>query len=158
MAARGWEDEGRYFAQSPHQPQGAVVRESSRRDKLTYTSVTLCFSRLATDSIMTSIANAARTLEELRQGLDEAYWEATSIERKDFFYDIISAVHGELSEVAKLSVQDHHLEYEPITQEFRTARAKLSKLRKLLDDYVLRSSTATRLESLISDTVGLPGR
>ena len=104
---------------------------------------------------MTSIANAARTLEELRQGLDEAYWEAASIERKDFFYDIISAVHCELSEIAKLSVQDHHLDYEPITQEFRTARSKLSKLRKMLDDYVLRSGTALRLESLISEAVGL---
>lgn len=105
-----------------------------------------------------SIANAARILEELLSGLDQAYWEASSIERKDFFYDIISAVQGELSEVGKLSVQDHHLEYETITQDFRAARAKLSRLRKLLDEYVQRSSTATRLESLISETVALSGR
>jgi hypothetical protein len=52
-------------------------------------------------------------------------------------------------------VQDHHLEYEPITLEFRAARSKLSRLRKLLDEYVLRSSTAARLESLISETVAL---
>jgi hypothetical protein len=104
-----------------------------------------------------SIASAARILEELLRGLDEAYWEAASMERKDYFYDIISAVHGELSEVGKLSVQDHHLEYEPITLEFRAARAKLSRLRRLLDEYVQRSSTAVRLETLINETVTLSG-
>jgi len=105
-----------------------------------------------------SIAKAASILEELLGGLDEAYWEASSIERKDFFYDIISAVHGELSEVGKLSVQDHHLDYETITAEFRAARAKLARLRKLLDEYVHRSSTAVRLEALINETVALSGR
>lgn len=105
-----------------------------------------------------SIAEAVNVLEELSAGLDEAYWEASSVEHKDFFYDIISATHSELSELAKLSVQDHHLDYEPITIEFRAARIKLGKLRKSLDEYVLRSRTATRLESLISDTVLLAAR
>jgi hypothetical protein len=97
-------------------------------------------------------------LEDLHSGLDEAYWEVSSIERKDFFYDLISAVHAELSEVGKLSVQDHHLTYEPITLEFRAACTKLNRLRKLLDEYIPRSSTAVRLEPLIDDTVALAGR
>lgn len=105
-----------------------------------------------------SIATAVNVLEELSVSLDEAYWEAASIENKDFFHDIISAIHSELSELAKLSVQDHHLDYEPITIEFRAARLKLAKLRKSLDQYVLRSRTAARLESLINDTVVLAGR
>ena len=101
-----------------------------------------------------SIAEAVKVLEELLVGLDEAYWESATIENKD----IISAIHGELSELAKLSVQDHHLDYEPITIEFRTARIKLGKLRKMLDDYVLRSRTASRLEALIGETVFLSSR
>lgn len=105
-----------------------------------------------------SISEAVNVLEELLVGLDAAYWESATIEHKDFFYDIISATHSELSELAKLSVQDHHLEYEPITNEFRTARIKLGKLRKLLDDYVLRSRTASRLEALIGETVFLSSR
>ncbi len=105
-----------------------------------------------------SIAKAVRILEELRIGLDVAYWEASTIERKDFFYDIIGAVNSELSEIGKLSVQDHDLVYEPITAEFRAARAKLSKLRKMLDEFVLRSGTAMRLETLINDAVSLPIR
>lgn len=105
-----------------------------------------------------SIAKAVRILEELLAGLDEAYWEANSLDRKDFFYDLIGAVHSELSEIGKLSVQDHDLVYEPITAEFRAARTKLSKLRKMLDEYVLRSSTAAKLEVLINQAVALPLR
>ena len=105
-----------------------------------------------------SISNAIRTLEDLLNGLDQAYWEANSLDRKDFFYDLISALHAELSELNKLSVQDHHLAYESVTEEFRAARPKLSRLRKLVDDFALRSTTATRLENLINQTLVLMGR
>ena len=103
-----------------------------------------------------NIARAVKILEELLVGLDVAYWEACTMERKDFFYDIICAIQSELSEIGKLSVQDHDLMYEPITAEFRAARTKLSKLRKMLDEFVLRSGTAARLETLINDAVALP--
>lgn len=102
-----------------------------------------------------TIADAIKTLEELNDSLDDAYWEASTMESKDLFYDIISAINVELSELAKLSIQDHSLEYEPVTAELKVARNKLSNLRKLLDECVLRSSTAARLESLISDVVTL---
>ncbi len=105
-----------------------------------------------------SIAKAVRVLQDLLTGLDQAYWEANNIERKDFFYDIISAVNSELSELGKLSVQDHDLDYEPITIEFRNAKAKLSRLRKMVDDYVQRASTSVRLEHLISEAVSLSSR
>ncbi len=105
-----------------------------------------------------SIAKAVAILEDLAAGLDEAYWEANTVDRKDFFYDIIGAVRSELSEINKLSVLDHDLVYEPITLDFRAARAKLGRLRKLLDEFVLRSSTAARLEALINDAVSLPAR
>ena len=105
-----------------------------------------------------NIANVVEILQELLTGLDQAYWEATSIDRKDFFYDIISALHLELSELNKLSVQDHDLEYEPITKEFRSARAKLGKLRRQLEEFVVRSTTSMRLEILIHDAVALPAR
>jgi hypothetical protein len=105
-----------------------------------------------------SIARAIKVLEGLLSGLDQAYWEANSLDRKDFFYDLISALHAELSELGKLSVQDHDLDYEPVTEEFRTARPKLSRLRKLVDDFALRSTTAVRLENLINEAIVLMGR
>lgn len=105
-----------------------------------------------------SIARAIRVLEGLLGGLDQAYWEANSLDRKDFFYDLISALHAELSELGKLSVQDHDLDYEPVTEEFRAARSKLSRLRKLMDEFALRSTTAARLENLISEVMIIMGR
>lgn len=103
----------------------------------------------------TTIAEAVNTLSELLQTLEDAYWEASTIDRKDRFYDLISAVNRELSELAKLSIQDHHLEYEPVSFEFRRARAKLMDLRKLMDDCVGRASTAAKLEELITDVGNL---
>lgn len=105
-----------------------------------------------------SIAKAIKVLEDLLGGLDQAYWEANSLDRKDFFYDLISALHAELSELGKLSVQDHDLDYEPVTEEFRAVRPKLSRLRKLVDDFALRSTTAARLEHLINEAMVLMGR
>lgn len=102
-----------------------------------------------------SISTAIRILQDLLAGLEQAFWESNNVDRKDYFYDLISAIQAELSELNKLSVQDHDLEYEPITERFTAANSKLSRLRKLLDEYVLHSSTAVRLEGLISETVVL---
>ncbi|WP_049631781.1 MULTISPECIES: hypothetical protein [unclassified Cellvibrio] len=105
-----------------------------------------------------SISCAIKILEDLLAGLSQAYWEANSLDRKDFFFDLISALHAELSELGKLSVQDHDLDYEPVTEEFRAVRPKLSRLRKLVDDFALRSTTAVRLEHLINESMVLMGR
>ena len=105
-----------------------------------------------------TIAEAIPILEGLLRGLDQAYWEANSLDRKDFFFDLISGLHSELSELSKLSVQDHYLEYEPVTEAFRAARPKLSRLRKLVDDFALRSTTAVHLEGLIDQARVLIGR
>ncbi len=104
-----------------------------------------------------SISSAIPMLEGLQAGLDQAYWEANSLERKDFFYDLISALHAELAELGKLSVQDHDLIYEPVTEEFRSARPKLGRLLKLIDDFALRSTTAKRLDHLINQVIVLFG-
>lgn len=105
-----------------------------------------------------NISSAIRVLEGLLAGLDQAYWEANSLDRKDFFYDLISALHAELSELGKLSVQDHDLVYEPVTEEFRAARPKLGRLLKLIDEFALRSTTATRLDQVINEAMVLMGR
>jgi hypothetical protein len=105
-----------------------------------------------------NISSAIKVLQDLLTGLSQAYWEANSLDRKDFFFDLISALHAELSELGKLSVQDHDLEYEAVTEEFRAVRPKLSRLRKLVDDFALRSTTAARLEHLINEAMVLMGR
>ncbi len=98
-----------------------------------------------------SIAQAATILEDLVKGLDEAYWQANSMETKDLFYDLVSAVNSEIIELGKLSVQDHDLEYEPITAHFRLARSKLNQVRKNINETVLNTPVAIRLEKLVTE-------
>lgn len=104
---------------------------------------------------MADIAEATKTLEELIAILDHTYWESNHVDQKDRVYDIIHAVYRELSELSKLSIQDHGLEYEPVTADFRLARAKLNILRATIEDSVFRASTAASLEASIVAVVTL---
>lgn len=94
----------------------------------------------------TSIADAICTLEELLTCLDDAYWEASSITGKDKIYDLISAVTRELSELNKLSVQDHNLTYEIVSTELAKAKKNLFDFNRVISELVLRARTADRLE------------
>ena len=96
------------------------------------------------------IAAAIPVLEELNVILDRAYWEANSMNVKDAIYDCISAISRELSELGKLSVQDHDLIYEPISSEFKIATRRITLFRKYLDGNIMRTSTLTRLDSATS--------
>jgi flagellar biosynthesis chaperone FliJ len=94
-----------------------------------------------------TVANALRHLENFLHILDNAYWEANKIVQKDIIYDLISAVHGEINELAKLSVDDHYLAYEPITSHFANSQSKLKSLQANLNHWVHRSTTSRLLES-----------
>lgn len=102
-----------------------------------------------------TIADASERIEQLLSALDDAYWEASSIEKKDVIYSIIFALHAEQSELSKLSIQDHGLGYEAICSEFKEVKGKLNILRKGIDDYVVRTRTALELDRLISKVVSL---
>ncbi len=91
------------------------------------------------------ISDAIEILEELVACLDDAYWEAGTIEDKDRFYNLIYAINRELSELSKLSVQDHNLAYERISLEFTQAKDRLNALKNSVDTQVLRSRTAQHL-------------
>lgn len=93
----------------------------------------------------TLISEAIATFEELLGCLDDAYWEASSIEGKDRFYNLINAIQQEMSELNKLSVQDHNLPYEVINIDFSVAIAELGKLAASPEKFVLRTKTARRL-------------
>lgn len=102
-----------------------------------------------------SIAAAIPVLEELNAALDKAFWEANSINVKDAVYDCISAINKELSELSKLSIQDHDLTYEPISGEFIIATRRISSFRKYLDANIIRTSTLNKIDSATSAIVQL---
>lgn len=102
-----------------------------------------------------TIATALRSLEALLHQLDSAYWEASQVAHKDSIYDMISTLHIEISELAKLSVEDHYMAYEPITSDFRNAQNKLRMLHSNLGNWVSRSKTAKLLEEELPRVSGL---
>lgn len=103
----------------------------------------------------TTIANAARVLGDALHILDDAYWEVSTIAHKDVIYDMIGIIHGEVTELAKLSVQDLYMEYEPITSPFRNALGRLKVLHASLETWVVRSKTAHGLDSELRKLLNL---
>jgi hypothetical protein len=93
-----------------------------------------------------TIADAINELDELACALDNAYWDSANIQHKDIFYNLISIIHGELNELAKLSVADHSMAYEPITAPWRNAVSKLKQLHSHLEAWVIRTKTVEQLE------------
>ena len=100
-----------------------------------------------------TVADAVRSLETLLLILDNAYWEASDIAHKDVIYDIISVMHIEINELAKLSVEDHYMAYEPTTAAFRNSQGKLKILQNNLQHWVNRSTTLKQLEAELPATV-----
>jgi hypothetical protein len=100
-----------------------------------------------------TIADALRELEDLAGALDNAYWDAAQIQHKDIFYNLISVLHGELNELAKLSVADHYMGYEPITTAWRNAIGKLKHLHSNLEVWVIRTKTAAVLEQQLPQVI-----
>jgi len=103
----------------------------------------------------TTIAESIPALEEFVNYLDKAYWEANKMDVKDSIYDCISAVMKELSELGKLSIQDHDLDYEPISTEFILAIRRLAEFRKFLDGNIVRAATVSKLDASISSIIAL---
>ncbi len=95
----------------------------------------------------TTISQAAKTFELVLQILDDAYWSASKIESKDTFYDLIGTLQKEVNELAKLSVEDHYMAYEPITAELKNSVSKVKTLHNELHQWVSRTKVSTALES-----------
>ncbi len=93
-----------------------------------------------------TIADAVHHLESVLAVLDNAYWEVAQIPHKDCIYDLIAIVHTELRELAKLSIEDHYMPYEPITTLYRGSTDRFRLLQRHLREWVQRSSTAQQLE------------
>lgn len=102
-----------------------------------------------------SIAHVMNEFMDFSELLDAAYWEASSIDNKDFIYDIISLFSQEIAELNKLSVQDHHYPYEFITEGIRRAIPKVTQLEHDLNDIVRRTQTVTDMKEVLSNVLAI---
>ena len=103
----------------------------------------------------TSVADTLREYQSLLELLDDAYWEASSIQHKDMFYDIISILSQEVAEMNKLSVTDHHYPYEVITEGIRRVVPKLERLDEQREDLIQRTQPLTDFRDILSSVLGI---
>ncbi len=100
-----------------------------------------------------NIAEASREFLALIEVLDDAYWEASTIENKDSIYDVLSVFQMEIAELNKLSIQDHEYPYEIITEGARQVGRKLHAMREVVDELVERSRTRIQLKQCLKAVV-----
>ncbi|EMP54654.1 hypothetical protein ACFQGA_01895 [Marinobacter koreensis] len=103
----------------------------------------------------TTVADTLREYQSLLELLDDAYWEASSIQHKDMLYDIISILSQEVAEINKLSVQDHHFPYEVVTEGMRRVVPKLERLDEHREDVIQRTQTLTDFRDILSSVLGI---
>ncbi len=102
-----------------------------------------------------TVADALREFMTFLEILDDAYWEADRIQHKDTLYDIISIFHTEVTELNKLSIQDHHFPYEITTEVLRRVVPKLERLSSLQEDIIQRTQTATDFREVLSSVLNI---
>jgi hypothetical protein len=100
-----------------------------------------------------AIAHVMNEFLAFSELLDDAYWEASKIEHKDVIYDIISLFSQEISELNKLSVQDHHYPYEFISEGIRRVVPKVVELESLLERIVKRTQTMKDMKEVLSNVI-----
>ena len=103
----------------------------------------------------TSVADTLREYLSLLELLDDAYWEAGTMEHKDMLYDIISILNQEVAEMNKLSLDDHHYPYEVITEGMRRIVPRLERLDEQRENIILRTQTLTDFRDIVSSVMGI---
>lgn len=102
-----------------------------------------------------TVADALREFLALIELLDDAYWEAGTIQHKDAVYDVISIFTTEVSEMNKLSVMDHHFPYEIITEGVRRVVPKLERLDDAREDVIQRTQTLIDFRDIVSSVLSI---
>ena len=102
-----------------------------------------------------SIAHVMNEFMSFGELLDDAYWEASSIEDKDFIYDIASMFSLEIGELNKLSIQDHHYPYEFITEGIRRIVPKVEELDQRLVTLIPRTKTYIDMRDILSNILAI---
>lgn len=102
-----------------------------------------------------TITYATETLNEIIYALEDAYWEAGTIESKDAVYNIQRSFTEEVIELHKVSVQDGDFKYEPVNEGLRHLASNISWLRENLSSVCRRTQTQHRLAGLLQQVLPL---
>jgi hypothetical protein len=96
-----------------------------------------------------SIAKASVFVTELLEVLEDLYWESPNITVKNQCFNVVRLLQQELTELTKVSVQDHHYDYELIACSAKDMNQCLDELSQLLSSEALRTRTRNHLLPLL---------
>jgi hypothetical protein len=96
-----------------------------------------------------TIAKATVLVSDLVDVLENVYWEAPSVTIKNLCFNVVRILQQEITELTKMSVQDHHYEYETIVCPGKKVGEDLCRLSELLAQEVLRARTEAQLTPLL---------
>tara|TARA_R110000868_G_scaffold17813_2_gene77729 strand:- start:24952 stop:25281 length:330 start_codon:yes stop_codon:yes gene_type:complete len=99
-----------------------------------------------------NISDALIAIWDLIEGLETGYWEASSMDAKDQLFNLLQVLQREYIELLKLSVQDHHFEYEVISLPPQQLHDLMINLQRDVTRHCPRNSTRQQLATL-ADTL-----
>ena len=97
-----------------------------------------------------TIAQASELVWDLIQTLEDAYWEASHCDDKDRVFNLMQLLNSEYMELLKISVQDHHYEYEVITTSQAALLQVVSDYLRIEAGRPRRQRTTARLNALLN--------
>ncbi|MCD8522049.1 MAG: hypothetical protein LRY66_06710 [Saccharospirillaceae bacterium] len=97
-----------------------------------------------------TISQASELIWDLLQTLEDAYWEASNCQEKDQVFNLMQLLNAEYMELLKISVQDHHYEYEVISTGLALLQQALEDFQRVASLQTRRQSTSTRLNALLN--------
>lgn len=97
-----------------------------------------------------TIDRASAFVAELLDVLEDLYWESSSTPVKNQCFNAVRLLQAEVTELTKISVQDHHYEYEIIACPPHIMISTLEQLNSLLKNEVIRTRTRAILEPLMA--------
>jgi len=92
-----------------------------------------------------TIGEASSFIVELLELMESMYWETNSVDVKDQCFNVIRLLQEEITELTKISVQDHHYEYEVIVCKPAQMKNSIDELEDILAGEVLRQRTREQL-------------
>jgi hypothetical protein len=107
------------------------------------------FYRSGVVNMAITIAQGSLLVSELLEVFEHVYWESPSVSVKNQCFNVVRLLQQELTELTKVSVQDHHYEYEPIASPARVFAKELNLIMSLLSNEVLRTTTQQQLHDVL---------
>jgi hypothetical protein len=106
-------------------------------------------------AMSSTISQALEELAEVLPLLDDAYWACDGVEHKNLLHNLIWMLSTEMMELQKVSVQDGHFKYEPVTENLHRILPQLQMLREKLNIIILRTEAAATLGAKVENVISL---